>query len=204
MIAAIVLAAGRSVRMGTQKLLLPIGDRPVITRIVDELLASPVDQIIVVVGAEAERIREALGNRAVTVVRNPEATGDMLSSVRCGLRAVPESGEAILVALGDQPGLTRGLVAELLRAFRSTGRRIVVPVCAGRRGHPLLFAVSLKDEVLVKYDGVGLQGLLETHAAEVLECPVVSPAMLEDMDSPEDYERLKSAPDAGLRPPPPR
>jgi molybdenum cofactor cytidylyltransferase len=202
MTAAIVLAAGRSVRMGTQKLLLPIGDRPVITRIVEELLASPVDQIIVVVGAEEQRIREALNERAVTIIRNPAEHGDMLSSVRCGLRALPEACEAILVVLGDQPGLTRGLVTELIRAFRSRGRRIVVPVCAGRRGHPLLFAASLKGEVLVKYDGVGLQGLLETHAAEVLECPVASPAMLEDMDTPEDYERLKGNPNAELKPPP--
>jgi molybdenum cofactor cytidylyltransferase len=205
MIAAIVLAAGRSVRMGTQKLLLPIGGRPVIARVVDELRASPVDRILVVVGAAAERIQQALTTRAVTIVRNPEAQGDMLSSIRCGLQALPESCEGMLVVLGDQPGLTRGLVAELIRALRNGGRRVVVPVCAGERGHPLLFAGSLRNEVLTNYDGVGLCGLLAAHPADVLEVNVAVASELADMDTPEDYERLRASLDAGITPssPPP-
>lgn len=201
MICAIVLAAGRSERMGTQKLLLPLGEKPVITRGVDELLHSPLQQIIVVVGRDAEQIQQVLAGRAATFVHNPDSAGDMLSSVRCGLRALPAPCEAVLVVLGDQPGITSRLVGELIRAFRGQTaedgmprRGIIVPTHAGRRGHPLLFAARFRDELLTRYDGVGLHGLLAAHPEELVELEVSTAAELEDMDTPEDYRRqLKSA-----------
>ncbi len=193
MICAVVLAAGRSARMGTQKLLLPLGGRPVIVRVVDELVCSPLEQIAVVVGREAKQIQQALRGRTVSFVQNPAADGDMLSSVRCGLRALPEPCVATLVALGDQPGLTQELVGELIRAFRQTGRGIIVPAHAGRRGHPLLFAARWRNEVLTRHDGVGLRGLLDAHAEEIFEVAVPAARVLEDLDTPEDYQRhLKS------------
>jgi molybdenum cofactor cytidylyltransferase len=106
MICAVVLAAGRSERMGTQKLLLPVCGQPLVARVVDELIAGPLQQIIVVVGRDAEQIQSALAGRAVTFVSNPDSQGDMLSSVRCGLRALPALCEAVLVVLGDHPGIT--------------------------------------------------------------------------------------------------
>jgi molybdenum cofactor cytidylyltransferase len=196
MICAIVLAAGRSERMGTQKVLLPWRGQPLISRVVDELLRSPLGQIIVVVGRDAELIQQALAGRAVTFVANPDPVGDMLSSVRCGLRALPATCEAVLVALGDQPGVTSKLVGELIRAFREPtpdvemrGKQIVVPVHAGRRGHPLLFTARFRDEILTRYDEVGLHGLLTAHPDEVLEVEVSTATELEDMDTPEDYQR---------------
>jgi molybdenum cofactor cytidylyltransferase len=191
MICAVVLAAGRSERMGTQKLLLPLGDQPVIVRVVDELLSSPVEQVLVVVGREGERIRGALRDHAVTFVTNPDLEGDMLSSVRCGLRAVPPACEAILVALGDQPGISTALVGEMIRSFRRDDSRIVVPECDGRRGHPLLFSAQLCHEVLHQHCGHGLRGLLKAHAREVFRISVPTPSALEDMDTPEDYERQR-------------
>jgi len=201
MICAIVLAAGRSERMGAQKLLLPLRGQSVITRIVDELIGIPLQRIIVVVGRDAEPIQQALVGRVVTFVANPDPVGDMLSSVRCGLRALPKSCPAVLVALGDQPGVTSKLVGELIRAFReptpdveTPGKQIVVPVHAGRRGHPLLFATRFRDELMTCYDGVGLHGLLAAHPDEVLEVEVSTATELEDMDTPEDYQQqLKSA-----------
>jgi len=82
----------------------------------------------------------------------------MLYSVRCGLTAVPEQSEAVLVALGDQPGITAGVVAELIASFHATGRAIVVPTYKGRRGHPLLFATHYRSEILTRYEGRGLRG----------------------------------------------
>jgi molybdenum cofactor cytidylyltransferase len=194
MICAVVLAAGRSERMGTQKLLLPVCGQPLIARIVDELIAGPLQQIIVVVGRDAEQIQSALAGRAVTFVSNPDPQGDMLGSVRCGLRALPALCEAVLVVLGDQPGITSELVAALIRAFRETGRGIVVPAHADRRGHPLLLATRFCDEVLTRYDGIGLRGLLGAHPDEILELEVSSAAALKDVDSPEDYRQfVKSA-----------
>lgn len=193
MIGAIVLAAGRSGRMGRQKLLLPLRGRPLITGVVDELVGSPLESITVVVGRDAVPIQAALAGRAVEFAHNPDPDGDMLSSVRCGLRACPASCEAVLVVLGDQPGVTRDLVGGLVRALRDSGRGIVVPAHAGQRGHPLLFAARYREEVLCRYDGMGLHGLLEAHPEAVLEFPVASAVALEDMDTPADYERQVQA-----------
>lgn len=196
MICAIVLAAGRSERMGPQKLLLPLGEKPVIARVVDELIASPLQQIIVVVGRDGERIQNALAGRAVTFLSNADPEGDMLSSVRCGLRVLPASCEGVLVVLGDQPGITSQSVGELIRAFhapspesRTPNKSIILPTHAGRRGHPLLFAARYREEILTRYDGIGLHGLLAAHPEAVAELEAGTAATLEDMDTPEDYQR---------------
>jgi molybdenum cofactor cytidylyltransferase len=197
-VGAIVLAAGRSRRMGTQKLLLPFGPSTVIGRVVDQVQRSAVDRILVVVGEDRARLIEALGDRPVQWVLNPEALGDMLSSVRCGLRALPPEDAGVLVVLGDQPGITAAAVDGLLQAFRSGAGRIVVPSCGGRRGHPLLLDRCYVGELLEHFDGVGLRGFLRAHAAEVIEVPLPASAILEDMDEPADYLRLRGA----LNPPP--
>lgn len=189
MIAALILAAGRSRRMGVQKLLLPLGGRPIIARTVDELLRSPVDPVFVVVGRDGTRIAEALAGRRVRFVTNPCAEGEMLSSVRCGLAAIPKACSAVLVALGDQPGVTADVIALLVEAFRTSDRGIVVPTSGGRRGHPLLFALDYRDEILDRYENVGLRGLIEAHPEAVLEVEVATPAVLEDINVPEDYRR---------------
>ena len=198
MICAIVLAAGRSERMGTQKLLLLLHGQPVIAGIVDEVRRSPVERIFVVVGRDAPQVEQALAGRNVTFIPNPNPNGDMLSSVRCGLRALPAECEAVLVVLGDQPGITSALIERLVRVFRasagsSPNRSIVVPTHSNRRGHPLLFAAKYRDEILTGFDGVGLHGLLKAHTGEVLELPVSEPAVLEDLDTPEDYQRHSGA-----------
>jgi len=186
---AIILAAGRSRRMGVQKLLLPFGGRTVIGRIAGEILRSPVDQVFVVVGQDAARIADALDGQRVVLVTNPDPDGEMLSSVRCGLRVVPDDCEAVLVALGDQPTVTADLVGRMLQAFRASGRGIVVPVYGGRPGHPILFSTRYRQEVLTRYDQVGLCGLRQAHPDDVLELCVTSPSVLGDMDCPEDYRR---------------
>lgn len=189
MIGALVLAAGQSRRMGTQKLLLPLGGEPIITRIVDELLRAGLEHITVVVGRDAGSVEAALHGRRVNFARNLEAASDMLGSIRCGLRALPAECAGVLVALGDQPGLRAGLVAELIRVFREEAAGIAVPKYGGHRGHPVLFAAKFREEVFSQHDGVGLRGLLTAHPALVHELPVSAEAALEDMDTPADYER---------------
>jgi molybdenum cofactor cytidylyltransferase len=190
MMGAVVLAAGQSRRMGTSKLLLPLGDRPVIARIVDEVLDGPIDHAVVVVGGDGDRIRQALAGRAVAFVTNPVAEAEMLNSVRCGLRALPLDWVAALIVLGDQPGLTAGLLSLLVKGFRQSRRGLVVPVHQGRRGHPLLVAKCYQDEVLHQHAETGLRGLLQAHPDDVLEVEAGSAEVLEDMDEPADYTRL--------------
>ena len=189
MICAIILAAGRSRRMGVQKLLLPFAGKTVIGHIVDEVLRSPVDRTIVVVGRDADRIAEALAGRRVTLVSNPDPEGEMLSSVRCGLAALPPECEAVLVLLGDQPGIAAETIRWMIDALRTGGRGIVVPVHGGKGGHPVLFSVRYREEILTHYDDVGLRGLRQAHPEDVLELPAADPSVLSDMDLPEDYRR---------------
>ena len=187
---AVVPAAGRSRRMGegVQKLLLPLGGTTLIGQVVDALLASDLDKVIVVTGTDG-RVAEALSGKRVTVVTNADADADMLSSVRCGLRALPHECDTVLVALGDQPGLTPHLVNEIIAAFRACGHGILVPTHQGRRGHPLVFSKRYGREVLTHYDGEGLRGLLRAHPDDVYEMPAPTAAVLHDVDRPEDYER---------------
>jgi molybdenum cofactor cytidylyltransferase len=135
---------------------------------------------------------EALGERSVQWIVNPDTHGDMLSSIRCGLRALPADWAGVMVVLADQPGITTATLDALLRAFRSSDLGIAVPTFQGRRGHPLVFDRRHVAEILDRFDGVGLRGLLQAHAADVLEVELSADAVLEDMDDPADYQRLRS------------
>jgi molybdenum cofactor cytidylyltransferase len=189
MICAIILAAGRSRRMSAQKLLLPLAGKPMITRIVDELQQVPSLELFVVVGPDGKGIQAALQGRRVTFLTNPDNEGDMLSSIRCGLRALPETYSAILVVLGDQPNVTARLVNELIAGRDRSGSGIIVPTHLGHRGHPVLLATRFRDELLGGYDGIGLHGLLTAHPDEVFPVEIHDGAVLRDMDKPEDYQR---------------
>jgi molybdenum cofactor cytidylyltransferase len=189
MICAVVLAAGRSRRMGVQKLLLPFGGKTVISHIVDQLLASAVDRVFVVTGHEPERISGELSDRSVSIVHNTDYESGMLSSVRSGLRALPEQCEAVLVAIGDQPSIPTELVDSMVRSFASTEKNILVPCFEGRRGHPVLFACQYREEILTHYDDIGLRGLLHAHPDDVFELGVSTSSVLSDMDYPDDYRR---------------
>ena len=231
MIHAVILAAGLSRRMGAQKLLLPYAGRTLIGQVAGQVAASGVDRIVAVVrggdspAGRAEEVAEALANLGVgrlEIAVNPDADADMLSSVRCGLRALPGDCEGFLVVLGDQPTITAGLIDRMIAVFRApavgrdsanrsgessragapstakppataapraAGHSIVVPAHKGRRGHPILFAACCRREVLTGLDGVGLRGLLAAHPEDVLELPEAAPAILADLDWPEDYRR---------------
>jgi len=190
-ISAILLAAGRSRRMGTQKLLLPFAGTTVVRHVAKQVRAAaglgPV--VAVVGGADASDVAAALARLNLTIVENPDPDGDMLSSLRCGLRALPGECAAAVVALGDQVAV-RAAVIDALIASRAAGRGgIIVPAHAGRRGHPVLIPRPYFPELLAGYDGVGLRGLLAAHAHDVYELAVADPGVLADVDTPDDYRR---------------
>jgi molybdenum cofactor cytidylyltransferase len=189
MIDAIVLAAGRSRRMGTQKLLLPYAGRTVIRHIVEQVAAASPRRLLVVVAYDRAAIERTLTGIPATIVANPDPEGDMLSSVRTGLLALPDDGQGILVVLGDQPSMRMAVIAELKKAFESGSRAIVVPAYEGRRGHPILFSAGYRLELMTQYDDTGLRGLLQAHPDDVHEVEILDTSILADMDVPEDYER---------------
>ena len=189
MIYAIVLAAGCSSRMGIQKLLLPFGEKKIISHIVAQVLSSKVEKVYVVIGHKAEQVARELSGKPVTIVNNPEYESGMLSSVRAGLRHMPQKCTAVLVALGDQPSITTELIDRMIQSFFSSEKKIIVPLHKGKHGHPILFSKTYRDEILANYDDVGLRGILQTHNEDVFEMNVSSQAVLSDIDNPDDYQR---------------
>ena len=186
---AIVLAAGESRRMGAPKLLLPFGGKTVIEAVLDSVKASAVDGILVVVGGWAAPVEEKAKPYGARGALNPDFRSGMLSSVQCGFRQLPLEAEAALIFLADQPAIKPYVAEALVKAFRHTGRGIVIPVFDRRRGHPILISAHYRAEIGSLDPEVGLRQLLDRHPQDVLEEPVDDPAILRDLDTPEDYVR---------------
>lgn len=189
MIAAIVLAAGESRRMGRQKLVLPYGGKTVIEHIVSQVLASEVAQTIVVTGHDVQAVEAALLGKPVTFVENRRYKDGMLTSIRAGLQAVTPAAEGFMVVLGDQPSIDAPTINQLIAGFRAVEKGIVVPLYEDDTGHPIIISMSYRDDVMTKFDDTGLRGLIYGHPEYVHRLPVEAPGVLRDMDTPEDYER---------------
>jgi len=187
MIWAVILAAGESRRMGTQKLLLPFGDATVIESVVLTALASRVDRVLVVLGADKDDVRKEIEPFGIDFVVNDNFAEGMLSSVQAGFAALPPDAEAAVVMLGDQPFLPARVVDAVAEAFRRSGSGIVIPVHRGRRGHPILIGLKYRDAVLALDPADGLRRLIQAHAEDIFEAEVEDANILRDMDVPEDY-----------------
>jgi len=190
-VSVILLAAGKGKRMGLQKLLLPWGRETVIEAVLRAFLASGVKEIIVVLGEDLALLRNLLGPYRVKLAFNPLYSSGMASSIRKGLEYVDPRAQGIMIALGDMPLIRPALIDGLLEAF-GKGKGIVVPVFKGRRGHPVLFPRSFQGELMGLSGDEGGRRILEEHRDEIIEIEVDDPAILMDMDTLEDYERLLS------------
>lgn len=187
MIWAVVLAAGRSRRMGTQKLLLPFGGITIVESVVGAALEASLQGVVVVLGADEERVRAKLAPCAVTFAVNEDWERGMFSSVRAGFEALPEKATAAVVMLGDQPFVKPETIDELVARHRETRRGIVLPAHDGQRGHPVLIDTKFKGEILALGPEATLRDVVRAHADEVLEVEIDDPDVLRDIDTPEDY-----------------
>lgn len=184
---AIILAAGSSRRMGTQKLLLPFGDSTIIETVIQNVLQSKVDSTLVVLGADSDRIRKAIEHFPVETCYNGDHEAGMLTSIMCGFSTLPEETGTVLVFLGDQPGITPGITNRIISAYNESLHGIVVPVHDHSRGHPLLVDYKYKNEI-VKLDlEKGLRHLMHIFPQDVLEVELNEPGILLDIDTKEDY-----------------
>jgi len=193
MVVGIVLAAGASSRMGRPKALLPIGDSLFVTRACTTLLEAGVDDLVVVAGPEHEAIAGALAAAGLParVVENRRRDEGQLSSVLAGLAVADRPGvEAVLVHLVDVPLVRAGTVRAVMDAFSSTHAPVVRPVAGGRRGHPVLFARHVFDDLRRADPAVGAKAVVRVHAAEVCDVEVDDEGACRDVDTPEDYARL--------------
>ena len=206
-IAAVLLAAGRSRRMGAFKPLLPFGGVTVAEACVANLRAGGVGEIVVVVGHGGADVRAALAHvEGLRFAVNDVAGSEMGVSVARGVEALSDKAEAVLVALVDQPAVPPSEIERLVEARRRTCARLVLPEWEGRGGHPLLVDLSLRDELLSVVPEQGLRTLFDAHREEVLRVPAGSPYVTRDMDTWEDYvtlhEDIFGTPPPGGRPKP--
>jgi len=194
LVSAILLAAGKSERMGQQnKLLLPFGGQTVIQRTLDNLTASRAGEVIVVLGSKAQEINQSIGHRRVVSVLNPNYARGMSTSLISGLGMVGSRARFILVALGDQPLITTQVYNRLIDAALDTDKGIVLPTYKGERGNPIIISTRYRDDLLRQTGDVGGRELLRKYPADVLEVPVECEGVIININTREEYEkRLKS------------
>ena len=188
-VAAIVLAAGRSRRMGQFKPLLPFGDRTVIDHCIDNLRRGGVESIVVVVGHRATDLQNHLQTANVVFAVNPEPDSEMSDSVALGVSQIPASTKAILITPVDHPAVPAAVVTRIIESWQK-GAGLVVPTWNGRGGHPVLVDSAFRDELPGLDPGVGLRGLFESHPGEVTRLSVDSSYIARDMDTWDDYVSL--------------
>jgi CTP:molybdopterin cytidylyltransferase MocA len=188
-VSAIVLAAGGGSRFGGGKLLARFGGQPLIEAVLDNLREAPVDEVIVVVGADAEGLREVCERYDVRIVENEEWERGQSTSVLAGLRAC--AGDAAVVLLGDQPFIGAGAVGRLVAAF-AEGAKIAVATYGGKRRNPALFSREVWPLLEAELDGdEGARPVLQRHPGLVVEVPCEGVGDPADVDTSEDLGRLE-------------
>jgi molybdenum cofactor cytidylyltransferase len=194
-IAAVVLAAGRSTRMGgPNKLLAEIGGRPLVRIAVEQALASHAKPVIVVTGHERERVEAALKSLPVQFVHNPDFAQGLGGSVRTGIAAVPAVADGAIVCLGDMPQVDAALIDRLIAAFApEQGALAVVPTSDGQRGNPVLWSRRFFADLMAIEGDVGARNLINRYGEAVVEVPVMSKGALVDVDTPEALRGVKAA-----------
>ncbi len=205
--AAIILAAGSSSRMGSgrHKLLLPLDGRPVLTHVIDALLASQARPLVIVLGHQADQVRahiEALHPDS-TIIENPAYLQGMSTSMHLGLQLLLSNGykkagssyavDSALIVLGDQPMITSRVIDTLITRYRTTGKRIVAPLYAGKRGSPVLFDASLFPELLEVTGDEGGRTVLERHHQEVELVEIGDAVTNYDVDTWDAYQQVVEA-----------
>lgn len=188
-VAALVLAAGLSSRMGKLKVLLPWGKQTVLEAIIRQLYMARVDQIVVVTGRAHEQVAQVAQAYGASVVHNRDfESGEMLSSLQVGLNTLPGRCGGALVVLGDQPQMQSYVVSRVLDAFAAGCGSLVIPSVMKRRGHPVLFGRDLWEELLLLPSGGMPRDVVNAHADEIAYVDVNTTSILEDIDTIADYQ----------------
>ena len=190
-IAAVILAAGGSSRMGRPKQLLDWGGRPLVRAAAETALAARLDPIVVVVGGARAEVQAVLADLPLRIVANQDYAAGQSTSLRAGIAALDERADAVVVLLGDQPFVTAAIVERLVAEWQASRSAIVAPVYAGQRGNPVLFARSVLPELLAIQGDQGARAVLAADPSRIHPVAFDDPRPLADIDTLEDYERLR-------------
>jgi molybdenum cofactor cytidylyltransferase len=194
MIAAVVLSAGESSRMGRPKALLPVDGVRFIEKIVAALKSTQVGEIVAVLGHNADEMRQKIGDLPITIVVNPNYKQGQLSSLIAAINTIQsskrsESVDGILVHLVDHPYINPDLVNSMIDRFHETKKLIVVPRYQGRRGHPVIFSSALFAELLAAPLDQGAKAVVKARRGDTLEIDTEDEGVIIDIDTPEEYQR---------------
>ena len=197
MVSAIILAAGESRRMESKnKLLLPFGHVTLIEQIVDTVLSSDVGEAVVVLGHEAESVKNVLVNRSVKFVYNDNYQAGMTTSIHVGVKAASSQTDGYMICLSDLPLIEPDELNHLIQAFEKAinenDKLIVIPIFEGQRGNPVIFSIHYKTDILDHRGMMGCKGIVKQNPNQVLEIEMDTDHVLRDIDVIEDYERIIS------------
>ena len=188
MINAIILAAGESKRMTKPKPLLTFGDHTFLEQIISVLKLSDVDQITVVLGAQAETVKKSIVLSETNIVINKDYSKGQLSSLIVAIEYTTKETEAILVCLVDMPFITKEVVDEIISKFKQTNNPIIVPIFNKKRGHPVLFSRSLFNELINAPQEQGARYVLYSNEEKILELDTPESGILVGINTPDDYK----------------
>jgi molybdenum cofactor cytidylyltransferase len=189
MLAAVILAAGESRRMGSPKALIPMRGITFVQHLVDATRLPRVGVMRIVLGAGAEEIRAKLDVDPATIVVNKDWEKGQLSSIHTAIRSLPPGTEGLILAPVDHPLISTNLVLRLIKQFDSTDKGIVLPTFHSRRGHPVIFRASLYDELLEASPEVGARQVVWAHEQEIAEVATEEEGVVLNLNDPETLKK---------------
>lgn len=192
LISTIILAAGESRRMGKPKQLLPLGKTTILEQTIDNYLNSEVHDVVVVLGYRAEEILRLITKRPVRVAVNSAYRGGMSTSIVAGLGLISDNAQGIMLALADQPFIDSQTINRLVESFGAGDKSIIVPAYQGRRGHPVIFSIKYKEELLSLKGDIGGREIIYRHPDDVLEVAVNCEGICVDIDTVDTYNLQRS------------
>ena len=187
MVSAILLAAGKSRRMGKLKQLMPFGQSTIVEQAIDNLLSSAVNEVIVVVGYRAEEVIKTVAAKPVKLVTNLDYEQGMSTSIIAGLNLVDSQAQAVMLAFGDQPLIDSQTINQLIEEFYNHDKGIASPTYQGRRGHPIIFAMKYKEKLLELKGDIGGRQIIKDHPEDILEVAVNCEGICIDIDTVDNY-----------------
>ncbi len=186
----IILAAGKSRRMGQNKLLLPFNNKVILQHVLDTAAQTPLSPLILVLGPESNKLQEQISTGRAVVITNHDTSKGYSSSLQAGLNAIPDQCAGAMFLLGDQPLLLGDTVEKLIRAFQKEPLRWIAPSWKGQRGNPVIIPASWFNSIFALSGDTGPRQHLRDPAANLKIIEVDDEGVVFDIDSREDYERL--------------